>query len=63
MTLLNTQEKGRQLTLDQIKECEEGPQGEKAVGVSVAKMFGEDKCVCKVDSYRTVRHRRRNDSD
>ncbi len=56
-TLLNRQEKGSNLTLDQIRECEEGPKGEKAIGVSVTKMFGEDKYVGKVDRYRTVRQR------
>ncbi len=54
---MNRQEKGGQLTLDQIKKCEEGPQREKAVGVSVAKIFGKDRFIGKVDSFRTVRQR------
>jgi hypothetical protein len=51
------QEIGSQLSLDQLKEIEVGPQGEKAVGVTVAKMFDKDKFFGKVDSFRTVRQR------
>jgi hypothetical protein len=37
-TLLR-QDKAQTLTLQQIQDCKEGPQGEKAIGVTVAKTF------------------------
>jgi hypothetical protein len=45
------------LTFQQIKDCKEGPQGDKAVGVTVAKIFDGVEFKGLVDSFRTERKR------
>jgi hypothetical protein len=45
------------LTLQQIKDCREGPQGESAVGVTVAKMFEGVEFRGTVDRFRQARKR------
>jgi hypothetical protein len=54
--ILRPKKKGS-LTYQQIKDCKDGPQGDKAVGVTVAKKF--DGVVFKglVDRFRTERKR------
>jgi hypothetical protein len=41
------------LTLQQIQDCKEGPQGEKAVGVTVAKLFDGVEFRGEVDRFQT----------
>ncbi len=53
-TLLR-KEKSVTLTEQQFKDCLEGPHGERAIGVSVAKMFGGVEYKGTVDSFRTAR--------
>jgi hypothetical protein len=55
-TLLR-QEKSVTLTEQQIKDCQDGPQGNRAIGVGVAKMFGGVQYKGTVDSFRTARQR------
>jgi hypothetical protein len=45
------------LTSAQVQDIKEGPQGQKAVGVTVCKMFEGVKFEGKVDSFRQVRQR------
>lgn len=45
------------LTFQQIKDCREGPQGESAVGVTVAKMFEGVEFRGTVDRFRQARKR------
>ncbi len=45
------------LTKEQIDECKEGPDGDKAVGKTVAKMFDGVKYTGIVDRFRTERKR------
>jgi hypothetical protein len=56
VTLLR-KEKGTTLSLQQINDCKEGPKGEKAIGVSVAKLFEGVEFRGIVDSFRTARQR------
>jgi hypothetical protein len=55
-SLLNFK-KVTKLTNDQIKDMKDGPRGEKAVGVTVAKLFDGVEFIRKVDSFRQVRQR------
>ncbi len=50
-------EKGTTLTIQQIKDCQEGPKGDKAIGVSVAKFFEGVEFRGIVDGVRTARKR------
>jgi hypothetical protein len=50
-------EKGTTLSLQQINDCKEGPKGEKAIGVGVAKVFEGVEFRGIIDRFRTVRHR------
>ncbi len=45
------------LTLQQIQECKDGPEEEKAVGKTVAKIFDEVKFSGIIDRFRTERKR------
>ena len=45
------------LTEQQIKDCQERPQGKRAIGVSVAKMFDGVQFKGTVDSFRQARQR------
>ncbi len=45
------------LTSEQIQDCTEGPKGEKAIGVTVAKLFDGVEYRGIVDKYRTARNR------
>jgi hypothetical protein len=54
--LLRPKNKGS-LTFQQIKDCKDGPQGEKAIGVTVAKTFDGVEFKGLVDSFRTERKR------
>jgi hypothetical protein len=45
------------LTSQQIQDCTEGPKGEKAIGVTVAKLFDGVEYRGIVDKFRTVRNR------
>lgn len=55
-TLLR-QEKGTTLSLQQIQDCQEGPKGEKAIGVTVAKTFEGVEFKGTVDGFRKARQR------
>ncbi len=46
---------GTNLSLEQIQSCKEGPQGEKAIGVTIAKMFDGVEFRGTVDRYRSAR--------
>jgi hypothetical protein len=54
--LLRPKNKGS-LTFQQIKDCKDGPQGDKAIGVTVAKTFDGVEFKGVVDSFRTERKR------
>ena len=45
------------LTEQQIKDCQEGPQGKRAIGVTIAKMFDGVQFKGTVDSFREARQR------
>ncbi len=45
------------LTLEQIKDCKDGPEGEKAIGKTVAKFFDDVKFTGIIDSFRKERNR------
>ena len=45
------------LTLEQIQDCKDGPEGQKAIGKTVAKMFEEVKFTGIIDSFRKERNR------
>ena len=45
------------LTLEQIQDCKDGPKGDRAVGVTVAKLFDGVEFRGTVDSFRQVRRR------
>jgi hypothetical protein len=49
--------KATSLTNEQLKDMKEGPTGEKAVGVTVAKLFDGVEFLGKIDSFRQVRQR------
>ncbi len=49
--------KGTTLTIEQIKDCQEGPMGDNAIGVSVAKLFEGVEFRGIVDGVRTARKR------
>ncbi len=51
------QEKGQSLNAQQIQDCKEGPLGEKAVGVTIAKTFDGVQFRATIDSFRTARKR------
>jgi hypothetical protein len=51
------QENSVTLTEQQIKDCQEGPQGKRAIGVSVAKVFDGVQFKGTVDSFRQARQR------
>ncbi len=55
-TLLR-QEKGIPLTLQQIQDCKEGPVEERAIGVTIAKIFDGVEYRGKIDSFRKARQR------
>ncbi len=55
--LLKPMNKGS-LTFQQIKDCQDGPQGDKAIGVSIKKTFDGVEYKGVVDSFRTERKRR-----
>ena len=55
-TLLR-QEKGNELSLEQIQDCKEGPVGERAIGVTVAKIFDGVEYRGTIDSFRKARQR------
>ena len=50
-------EKGATLSLQQIQDCQVGPKGEKAIGVSAAKLFDGVEFRGIVDRVRTARKR------
>jgi hypothetical protein len=54
--LLRPKNKGS-LTFQQIKDCQNGPQADKAIGVTVAKTFDGVEFKGVVDSFRTERKR------
>ena len=45
------------LTLEQIRDCKDGPEGQKAIGKTVAKMFEDVKFTGIIDSFRKERNR------
>jgi hypothetical protein len=49
--------KSKTLTLKEIQDCKEGPVGERAIGVTIAKTFDGVEYRGTVDSFRTVRKR------
>ncbi len=49
--------KAGSLTLQQIQECKDGPEGEREVGKTVAKIFDEVKFTGIIDRFRTERKR------
>ncbi len=55
-TLLR-KEKGTTLSQQQIQDCQEGPKGEKAIGVTVSKTFEGVEFRGIVDRFRNVRQR------
>jgi hypothetical protein len=55
-TLLR-QEKGTTLTLQQIQDCKEGPVEERAIGVTIAKIFDGVEYRGIIDSFRKARQR------
>ncbi len=57
LTTLLRQEKGKKLTQQQIQDCKEGPMGEKAVGVTIAKTFDGVQFRGTIDSFRQARKR------
>jgi hypothetical protein len=50
-------EKDNELSLEQIQDCKEGPVGERAIGVTVAKTFDGVEYRGKIDSFRKARQR------
>ncbi len=48
---------GSTLSLQQIHDCQEGPKGEKAIGVTVSKTFEGDEFRGIVDRFRKARQR------
>ncbi len=50
-------EKGKNLTLQQIQDCKDGPIGDKAVGVTIAKTFEGVEFRGTIDSFRQARKR------
>ncbi len=50
-------EKGTTLTLQQMQDCQEGSNEERAIGVSVAKNFGGVEFRGTVDGFRKARQR------
>jgi hypothetical protein len=55
-TLLR-QEKGMPLSLQQIQDCKEGPVEERAIGVTIAKIFDGVEYRGKIDVFRKARQR------
>ncbi len=45
------------MAVEQIQDCKDGPQGQKAIGKTVAKLFDEVKFTGIIDSFRKVRNR------
>jgi hypothetical protein len=50
-------EEGVRLTDQQIKDCREGSKDERAIGITVAKLFGGVEFKGTIDSFRTARQR------
>ncbi len=57
VAMLLKPKKAGSLTLQQIQECKNGPEGDKAVGKTVAKIFVEVKFTGIIDRFRTERKR------